>query len=79
MDVHNYIELPPKPLPAKEVIDHNKFNIVQLKILMEELQTYLVENTSSIRSSTFISIFLKKYISSKNDNDVYYGIPNLLK
>ena len=79
MDVQNYIELPPKPLPAKEVIDHNKFNIVQLKILMEELQTYLVENTSSIRSSTFISIFLKKYISSKNDNDVYYGIPNLLK
>ena len=46
---------------------------------MEELQTYLIENTSSIRSSTFISIFLKKYISSKNDNDVYYGIPNLLK
>ena len=79
MDVQNYIELPPKPLPAKEVIDHNKFNIVQLKILMEELQTYLVENTSSIRSSTFISIFLKKYISSKNDNDVYYGIPNMLK
>ena len=79
MDVQNYIELPPKPLPAKEVIDHNKFNIIQLKILMEELQTYLVENTSSIRSSTFISIFLKKYISSKNDNDVYYGIPNLLK
>ena len=79
MDVQNYIELPPKPLPAKEVIDHNKFNIVQLKILMEELQTYLVENTCSIRSSTFISIFLKKYISSKNDNDVYYGIPNMLK
>jgi len=79
MDVQNYIELPPKPLPAKEVIDHNKFNIVQLKILMEELQTYLVENTSCIRSSTFISIFLKKYISSKNDNDVYYGIPNMLK
>ena len=79
MDVQNYIELPPKPLPAKEVIDHNKFNIVQLKILMEELETYLVENTSSIRSSTFISIFLKKYISSKNDNDVYYGIPNMLK
>ena len=79
MDVQNYIELPPKPLPAKEVIDHDKFNIVQLKILMEELETYLVENTSSIRSSTFISIFLKKYISSKNDNDVYYGIPNKLK
>ena len=59
---------------------YNKLeDIVQLKILMEELQTYLVENTSSIRSSTFISIFLKKYISSKNDNDVYYGIPNLLK
>ena len=82
MDVQNYIELPPKPLPAKEVIDHQKFNIVQLKILMEELQTYLVkdcEEPSCIRSSTFISIFLKKYISSKNDNDVYYGIPNLLK
>jgi hypothetical protein len=79
MDVQNYIELPPKPLPPKEVIDHNKFNIVQLNILMEELETYLVENTNSIRSSTFISIFLKKYISSKNDNDVYYGIPNMLK
>ncbi len=82
MDVQNYIELPPKPLPAKEVIDHQKFNIVQLKILMEELQAYLVkdcEEPNCIRSSTFISIFLKKYISSKNDNDVYYGIPNLLK
>ena len=79
MDVQNYIELPPQPLPAKEVIDHNKFNITQLKILMEELQTYLVEDTTSIRSSTFISIFIKKYIASKNDNDVYYGIPNLLR
>ena len=79
MDVQNYIELPPKPMPAKEVIDHDKFNIVQLRILMEELGTYLVEGTTSIRSSTFISIFIKKYIASKNDNDVYYGIPNLLK
>ena len=79
MDVQNYIELPPQPLPAKEVIDHNKFNITQLRILMEELQTYLVEDTFSIRSSTFISIFIKKYIASKNDNDVYYGIPNLLR
>ena len=61
MDVQNYIELPPQPLPAKEVIDHNKFNITQLKILMEELQTYLVEDTTSIRSSTFISIFIKKF------------------
>ena len=79
MDVQNYIESPPKPMPAKEVIDHDKFNIVQLRILMEELSTYLVEGTTSIRSSTFISIFIKKYIASKNDNDVYYGIPNLLK
>jgi hypothetical protein len=79
MDVQNYIESPPKPMPAKEVIDHDKFNIVQLRILTEELSTYLVEGTTSIRSSTFISIFIKKYIASKNDNDVYYGIPNLLK
>ena len=79
MDVQNYIELPPQPLPAKEVIDHNKFNITQLRILMEELQIYLLEDNESIRSSTFVSIFIKKYISSKNESDVYYGIPDLLR
>lgn len=32
-----------------------------------------------MRTSTFIEIFIKKYIASKNDNDVYFGIPNSLK
>ena len=82
MDIQNYIELPPKLLPAKEVINHDKFNITQLQILMEELKTYLIEdenNSNFIRSSTFINIFIKKFIASRNDNDVYYGIPNMLK
>jgi hypothetical protein len=82
MDIQNYIELPPKLLPAKEVINHDKFNITQLQILMDELKTYLIEdenNSNFIRSSTFINIFIKKFIASRNDNDVYYGIPNMLK
>lgn len=61
MDVQNYIELPPKPLPAKEIIDHSKFNIVQLKILLDELKTYEV-NSNLIRTSTFVDIFIKKYV-----------------
>ncbi|MCQ2816970.1 MAG: hypothetical protein MJ252_06870 [archaeon] len=78
--IQNYLEYPPQPMPPKEVIDHDKFNIKQLQILLNELETYVVEDTKScIRSSTFISIFIKKFIQSKNDTDVYYGIPNLLK
>ena len=61
MDVQNYIELPPQPLPAKEIIDHNKFNIVQLKILLDELKTYEIAN-NIIRTSTFLEIFIKKYV-----------------
>ena len=64
MDVQNYIELPPQPLPAKEIIDHNKFNIVQLKILLDELKTYEISN-NIIRTSTFLEIFIKKYVSIK--------------
>ena len=61
MDVQNYIELPPQPLPAKEIIDHNKFNILQLKILLDELKTYEI-NPNLIRTSTFLEIFIKKYV-----------------
>lgn len=78
MDVVNYIEEPPKLLPAKEIIDHNKFNIQQLTILINELNTYIV-NDSYIRTSNFLKIFEKKYITSKTDNDVYYGLPNSIK
>ena len=78
MDVVNYIEEPPKLLPAKEIIDHNKFNIQQLNILINELNTYIVSN-NNIRTSNFLKIFEKKYITSKTDNDVYYGLPNSIK
>ena len=78
MDVVNYIEEPPKLLPAKEVIDQNKFNIQQLNILIGELSTYIIAN-NNIRTSNFLKIFEKKYITSKTDNDVYYGLPNCLK
>lgn len=78
MDVVNYIEEPPKLLPAKEVIDQNKFNIQQLNILIGELSTYIVAN-NNIRTSNFLKIFEKKYITSKTHNDVYYGLPNCLK
>jgi hypothetical protein len=61
MDVQNYIELPPKPHPAKEIIDYNKFNIQQLKILLDELKIYETQN-NTIRTSTFIDIFIKKYV-----------------
>jgi len=61
MDVQNYIELPPQPLPAKEIIDHSKFNILQLRILLDELKTYEI-NYNIIRTSTFLEIFIKKYV-----------------
>jgi hypothetical protein len=64
MDVQNYIELPPQPLPAKEIIDHSKFNIVQLRILLDELKTYEI-NHNLIRTSTFLEIFIKKYVNSQ--------------
>jgi len=65
MDVQNYIELPPQPLPAKEIIDHFKFNILQLKILLDELKTYEIVN-NIIRTSTFLEIFIKKYVKFIN-------------
>lgn len=61
MDVQNYIELPPQPLPAKEIIDHSKFNILQLRILLDELKTYEI-NPNTIRTSTFLDILIKKYV-----------------
>ena len=82
MDVVNYIDEEPDLLPAKELIDHNKFNIQQLNILINELKTYTIPNSSinnNIRTSNFLKIFEKKYITSKTDNDVYYGLPNSIK
>lgn len=78
MDVINYVEEPPKLLPAKEIIDQNKFNIQQINILIGELSTYIVSN-NNIRTSNFMKIFEKKFITSKTDNDVYYGLPGCLK
>jgi len=60
-DVLNYIEYQPKPQPAKEIIDFERFNIIQLRTLLEELKLMSV-NDNFIRKSTFIDVMIKKYV-----------------
>ena len=67
-----------KPLPGKEMIDHKKFNLIQLKLIFEEMKTYEFK-MNYIKSSTFIEIYIKKHLISKIDNDVYNGIPQSLR
>lgn len=81
LDMQNYIELPvfnklliiyyyqPKPLPEKEIIDHNKFNIKQLKLMLDELKTYEIQK-NVIRTSTFIDIIIKKYVRTTYLNNL---------
>ena len=60
-NIQNFIELPPKLLPAKEIIDHNRFNIDQLNIFISELKAYVI-NEYYIKSSVLLDIFMKKFV-----------------
>ena len=60
------------------MIDHKKFNLIQLKLIFEEMKTYEFK-MNYIKSSTFIEIYIKKHLISKIDNDVYNGIPQSLR
>jgi hypothetical protein len=77
-DVQNFLEYPPKPSPAKEVIDHSRFNIQQIRRLLDEFTPYIV-NGNYIRTSTFLEIMIKKYVTSNNTEDCHFGLPSSLK
>jgi hypothetical protein len=77
-DVQNFLEYPPKPNPPKEVVDHSRFNIQQLRTLMEEFESYIIQE-NYIRTSTFLELIIKKFIASPNTNDNLYGLPIKLK
>jgi len=62
-DILNYIEHEEKPQPAKEIIDFNRFNVDQLKILLEEFKLFSV-NLNFIRKSVFIDMMIKRYVIS---------------
>lgn len=61
-DVMNYVEHKLKPQPAKEIIDFKRFNIAQLKILLEELLMFC-NKEKFIKKSTFIDVMIKKYVT----------------
>jgi hypothetical protein len=64
-DVQNYIELPPELSSAKEIISHERFNIDQIIIFIQELEAY-VNKPHWIKPSVLIDILIKKFVKYSN-------------
>jgi hypothetical protein len=77
-DVQNFLEYPPKPSEAKEVIDHSRFNIQQIRTLLDEFESYII-NGNYIKTSAFLEIMIKKYIASGINEDSNFGLPSRLR
>lgn len=73
-DISQYIDNLPTPLPTKVVHEKGIFHLNKFKLIVDELKSYEVQK-NYIRISTFIEVYLKKYLIESNNQ----GIPESLR
>ena len=69
----NYIEPPPEKLPVMEEADDNKFNIPQLKSIVQELQM-LGDDNDQIANRKAVELLFRKASNSRSLGDIG-GLP----
>ena len=67
----NYIIPPPEKLPAMEQVRSDRFNIKQLKCLVQELEAIAEEigNGVTIPNKVIVDFFIRKHENSKSIGD----------
>lgn len=70
--IMNYIEPPPEKLPAMEEVRTDRFNTLQLRVLVNELEGLAIQHgngTPNIPAKVVIDLFLRKLENSKTLGD----------